>query len=108
MNQRIAHALSICLKAAGIVVIIQMIFIIFRNGIQVGVNMVLNYPGIHIFFFTICVLFIVAGFVVQKKYVKIDKEVLIELLRNKSNFCADCGTPVTPEAKFCPHCGKQI
>ena len=52
MNQRIAHALSICLKAAGIVVIIQMIFIIFRDGVQVGVNMVLNYPGIHIFFFT--------------------------------------------------------
>ena len=64
--------------------------------------------GVPIFCFTIFAILIVAGFVIQKKYVKSDKEVLIELLRNKSNFCADCGTPVTPEAKFCPHCGKQI
>ncbi|MCL2359248.1 MAG: DUF996 domain-containing protein [Nitrososphaerota archaeon] len=26
----------------------------------------------------------------------------------KSNFCPVCGTPVSPGAAFCAHCGKQI
>jgi uncharacterized membrane protein len=26
----------------------------------------------------------------------------------KSNFCPNCGTPISPEATFCAHCGKQI
>jgi uncharacterized membrane protein len=27
---------------------------------------------------------------------------------SKANFCANCGTSVTPEATFCANCGKQI
>jgi len=51
---------------------------------------------------------IVAGFIIQKKYVKTDKDFLLSISTTRSNFCADCGTPITPETKFCTHCGKQI
>jgi hypothetical protein len=51
---------------------------------------------------------IVAGFIIRKKYVKIDKEFLLSISSTRRNFCADCGTPVASEAVFCTHCGKQI
>ena len=42
------------------------------------------------------VILIVAGFIIQKKYVKSDKDFLLSISTTRSNFCADCGTPITP------------
>jgi len=60
------------------------------------------------------VIFIIAGFMFQRKSEKETKmsstaqPYQAALTENKVNFCPNCGTPVLHETTFCTHCGKQI
>lgn len=49
-----------------------------------------------------------ATIVEEKKNDKVDNKKEIKKESVKGNFCSNCGSKITKDAKFCPECGKKV